>query len=176
MVILAPEISGALQPKGGCMRRYETVVILNPDISGEDRGSFFEKIKDMIPRQGGFLFRIEEWGIQKLAYEIRKKTRGHYSRIDYCGTGLLVSEMERFFRIDDRPLKYLTVLLEEQADIESLKQQMAQAEAAAAAEAAKPSEEAKVSQEVPVKTEEISPEPSDLSDPEEPAATEEEED
>jgi small subunit ribosomal protein S6 len=158
------------------MRRYETVVILNPDISGEDRSSFFEKIKEMIPRQGGFLVSTEEWGIQKLAYEIRKKTRGHYSRMDYCGTGRLVAELERFCRIDDRTLKYLTVLLEEEADIENLKQQMAQAEAAAAAAAVKPSEEAKVSPDKPAETGEKSPEPSDLSDPEkEPAAVEKEE-
>jgi small subunit ribosomal protein S6 len=157
------------------MRRYETVVILNPDISGEDRDSFFEKIKEMIPRHGGFLVRTEEWGIQKLAYEIKKKTRGHYSRIDYCGSGGLVSELERFCRIDDRPLKYLTVLLEEQADVESLKEQMALAEAAAA-EAAKPAEEAKVSQEMPAETEEESPASSDVSDPEqEPTETEKEE-
>lgn len=155
------------------MRRYETVVILNPDISGEDRDSFFEKIKDMIPREGGFLVAVEEWGIQKLAYEIGKKTRGHYSRFDYCGTGRLVSELERFFRIDDRTLKYLTVLLEEQADVESLKQQTAQAEAAAV----KPSEEAVLSKEKTAGAAEESPESSEGSEPEpEPTEIENKED
>ncbi|MDL1967554.1 MAG: 30S ribosomal protein S6, partial [Deltaproteobacteria bacterium] len=63
-----------------------------------------------------------------LAYEIKKKSRGYYVRLDYCGTGKLVDEMERFFRIDDRVMKYMTVLLDKYADIELLKEEMAKAE------------------------------------------------
>lgn len=104
------------------MRRYETIVIIDPDLSEEARDPLFEKIKDLISRQEGFLIVSDEWGTQKLAYEIRKKVRGHYVRLDYCGTGALVSELERSFRIDDRVLKYMTVLLEKDVDVESFKQ------------------------------------------------------
>ena len=58
----------------------------------------------------------------------RKKKRGYYVRLYYCGTGPLVNEIERFFRIDDRVLKYMTVLLEEDVDLESLKAELARAE------------------------------------------------
>ena len=105
------------------MRRYETIVIIDPDLSEEARDPLFEKIKDLISRQEGFLIVSDEWGTQKLAYEIRKKVRGHYVRLDYCGTGALVSELERSFRIDDRILKYMTVLLEKDVDVESFKQE-----------------------------------------------------
>jgi small subunit ribosomal protein S6 len=108
------------------MRRYETIVISDPDLSDEDREAFFAKNKDLISQQGGFLVNFDPWGVQKLAYEIKKKPRGHYLRLDFCGTGPLVAEMERSFRIDDRVLKYMTVLLEENADVESLKAQTAE--------------------------------------------------
>jgi small subunit ribosomal protein S6 len=110
------------------MRRYETIVISNPDLSDEDRDALFGKTRDLISQGGGFLVTFDPWGVQKLAYEIRKKIRGHYLRLDFCGTGPLVSEIERSFRIDDRVLKYMTVLLEENADVESLKAQTAEAE------------------------------------------------
>ncbi|MFH1580606.1 MAG: 30S ribosomal protein S6 [Pseudomonadota bacterium] len=111
------------------MRRYETIVIIDPDLSNEQRLPIFEKLKDLIARQDGFLVIVDEWGDKRLAYEIRKRSRGYYVRLDFCGTGALVNEMERFFRIDDSVLKYMTVLLDKDADVERIKEQMAEAEA-----------------------------------------------
>jgi len=118
------------------MRRYESIVIVDPDVSSENRVPLLEKIKDLIQQNGGFLVKIDEWGIQKLAYEIMKKVRGYYIRIDYCGTGLLVSEMERSFRIDDRVIKFMTILLEKEADIDRIKEELAKAAEAASAASA----------------------------------------
>jgi small subunit ribosomal protein S6 len=110
------------------MRRYETIFIIDPDLSEEERSPLFERLKDLFPQHNGLLVLVDEWGTQKLAYEIKKKARGYYVRLDYCGTGTLVNEIERFFRIDDRVLKYMTVLLEKDVDIESVKEEMAMAE------------------------------------------------
>ena len=110
------------------MRRYETFIIINPDFSDEERSSIFEKVKDLIQQEKCLLVMIDEWGDKRLAYEIKKKFRGYYVRLDYCGTGKLVNEMERFFRIDDRVMKYMTVLLDKHADIELIKEEIANAE------------------------------------------------
>ena len=116
------------------MRRYETIFIADNDLSEEDRSPIFEKLKDLIQQHGGLLVMVDEWGSKKLAYEIRKKVRGYYVRLDYCGSGSLVNEIERSFRIDDRILKYMTVLLEKDVDIESVKEEIARAEEARANE------------------------------------------
>ena len=107
------------------MRRYETIAIIDPDLADEERAGVLERTTDLIPKEGGFLVMLDEWGNRKLAYEIKKKVRGYYVRIDYCGMGSLVDEMERFFRIDDKVLKFMTVLLEKDADIENIKEEMA---------------------------------------------------
>jgi len=127
----------ALYPKGGFMRRYETIAIIDPDLSDEERIGVLERTTDLIPKEGGFLVMLDEWGNRKLAYEIKKKVRGYYVRIDYCGTGSLVDEMERLFRIDDKVLKFMTVLLEKDADIDNIKEEMAIAKSEAEAEAAR---------------------------------------
>lgn len=116
------------------MRRYETMVIVDPDLSSEKQDPLFERMEETISQQGGMLISRDDWGTRKLAYEIKKKTRGHYLRLDYCGNGELVSELERFYRIDDRVMKYMTVLLEKEADIEAIKAEMAKAEALEASE------------------------------------------
>lgn len=111
------------------MRRYETFVIFDPDLSEEERAPVIDRIKQTISKQDGFLVEVDDWGARKLAYEIKNKFRGYYSRLDYCGGGPLVNELERFFRIDDRVLKYMTVLLEKETDLEKIKEEIARAAA-----------------------------------------------
>ena len=110
------------------MRRYETFVIIDPDISEDDRRPVIERVQDLINQMDGFLILADEWGDRKLAYEIKKRERGYYVRFDFCGLAPLVNEIERFFRIDDRALKYMTVLLDKEADLEKIKEEKAAAE------------------------------------------------
>jgi small subunit ribosomal protein S6 len=113
------------------MRRYETIIIADPDLSAEQRDPLLQRVSDVVKEGNGYLALTDEWGARKLAYEIKKKNRGYYIRFDFCGTGAVVNEMERFFRIDDRVLKYMTVLLDKAADIEKIKEEIAEAQSKA---------------------------------------------
>ena len=110
------------------MRRYETIFIADNDLPEDERFPILEKLKDLIHQHNGLLVTIDEWGGKRLAYEIRKKSHGYYIRLDYCGSGVLVDEIERFFRIDDRILKYMTVLLDKDIDMDAIKEEIANAE------------------------------------------------
>ena len=120
------------------MRRYETIFIIDNDLSEEGRSPIFEKLKDLIQQHDGLQVMLDEWGTKRLAYEIKKKARGYYVCLDYCGSGTLVNEIERSFRIDDRVLKYMTVLLDKYVDIEHVKEEIAKAEKAKAEETKAP--------------------------------------
>jgi small subunit ribosomal protein S6 len=128
------------------MRRYETFIIINPDLSEEQRTPLIERVKETMAQMGGFLIRVDHWGSRKLAYSIKKKERGYYVRFDFCGSGQLVNEMERFFRIDERVLKYMSVLLDKLPNLDRIKEEMAKAEQEAEKPAdaviSKPAEEA----------------------------------
>ena len=113
------------------MKRYETIAIIDPDLSKEAEIPIFERLNDLIPQYEGFLIETDDWGTKKLAYDIKKKNRGHYVRFDYCGDGALIQEMERFFRIDDKIMKFMTVLLDENADLDAIKADLAEKAAAA---------------------------------------------
>ena len=120
------------------MRRYETIIIMDPDLPDEKQEPVIKRVEETITQQGGYMALIDDWGTRKLAYAIKKKERGHYIRFDFCGTGAVVNEIERFFRIDDSVLKYMTVLLDNKADIEKIKEEVA----ARASQIAEPKEEA----------------------------------
>ena len=153
------------------MRRYETIVIIDPDLSAEKREPVLERVKDVISQQDGYLAFIDDWGARKLAYEIKKKERGYYVRFDFCATGAVVDEIERFFRIDDRVLKYMTVLLDKKADIEKIKEEVAAAEskAVAAEDTAEPAETKTPEEQTPlsdIETPEEQTKPSESETPE----------
>ena len=116
------------------MKRYETIFISDPDLSDEGRAPLFDRVKDLITQHEGFLVKMDPWGTRKLAYDIKRKTRGYYTLVDFCGNGELVSEMERFFRIDDRVLKFMSVLLAEKVDLEEIRREMAEAASKTTAE------------------------------------------
>jgi len=116
------------------MRRYETIFIIDNDLSEEGRSPILEKLENLIQQYNGLRVMFDEWGTKRLAYEIKKKARGYYVCLDYCGSGPLVDEIERFFRIDDRVLKYMTVVLDKDVDIENVKEEIAKAEEAKAAQ------------------------------------------
>jgi len=118
------------------MRRYETFVIIDPDLTQDQRDPLIGRVEELITQMDGFLVFTDDWGERKLAYNIKKKGRGYYVRFDYCGLAPLVNEIERFFRIEDRALKYMTVLLSENPDLEKIKEEKTAAETAAAETAA----------------------------------------
>ncbi len=124
------------------MRRYETMVIVDPDVREGDRLPLIEKLTGLIPQKGGLLVARDEWGSKKLAYPIGKRSRGFYVRLDYCGQGELVDELERFCRIDDRVMKYMTVQIEKEIDLEKIQEQILAAQQAAAPAAEAKSETA----------------------------------
>jgi small subunit ribosomal protein S6 len=157
------------------MRRYETIFIVDPDVGDEGRGQLFDRTKSIIDSKQGLLVDFDEWGPRKLAYEIRKKTRGYYVCMDYCGTSDLVNEIERTFRLDDRYLKYMTVMVNAHIDLEGVKAEIAEKEKAAQEEkmkseaeetvTEKPSADSETTKETPPAAESASQEqPEDKTD------------
>ena len=124
------------------MRKYETVFIADPDMSDQAREELLERVTGIIERENGIFLNADEWGLKKLSYEIKKKLRGYYVCLTYGGTGALVTELERNFRLSDLIMKFMTILVTEHVTEESLKQ-----EAEEAKEVARQTVEAAASQE-----------------------------
>ena len=110
------------------MRRYETIFIARPNIGEDEIEAITAKATSTIESDGGTILRVNNWGLKKLAYLIKKENQGYYVYIDYAGVPESIAEIERVFRIDDRVLKYLTVKLADTCDPEAVKEQLAQEE------------------------------------------------
>jgi small subunit ribosomal protein S6 len=71
-------------------------------------------MRGIIESLNGQLIKVEEWGRRKLAYKLKKLTRGSYVLIRFLGDGQILAEIERNLRLSDGVLKYQSVRLDEQ--------------------------------------------------------------
>ena len=102
------------------MKHYETIFIANPTLGDEEYRDILTKFLDSIETLKGVIIKTEEWGKQKLAYQLKKFDNGFYVLIEYCGDSGITAELERNLKLDERVLKYQTVKLADKADPEAL--------------------------------------------------------
>jgi small subunit ribosomal protein S6 len=102
------------------MRRYETLFIVTPDLSEEELKAVADKVQGVVTGMDGQVVSYSEQGRKKLAYDLKKYNKGCYVLMDFLGGTDLVAEVERNMRLDDRILKYLTVKLADDVDLESI--------------------------------------------------------
>ena len=101
------------------MREYETVFITQPEITDTDRGQLGEKIGALIAKHEGRLFFSKDLGRKNLAYKIKKLTKGIYTCLDYAAGGKAVSELERMMGMNENVIRFLTIVKNENVDVEA---------------------------------------------------------
>ena len=120
------------------MRRYETIFITLPELSEEDHSELKEKLQSIMTQRNGELIKLDDWGVRKLGYAIRKTGRGRYFLLDYAADSTLVREIERNFLYNERILKFQTVKLSNHISVETIKTLKEEALAQKATKAAEP--------------------------------------
>ncbi|MDR3569752.1 MAG: 30S ribosomal protein S6 [Syntrophobacteraceae bacterium] len=116
------------------MRKYETFFIVDPELPDETNSVLDSKIQAIVTSNGGEVLTYVPWGKRKLAYAIGRRTRGLYVLMEYAGGSKLVAELERNLRIDERVMKFITVMLEDRFDPEKERERLAALAAAPVAE------------------------------------------
>jgi small subunit ribosomal protein S6 len=106
------------------LRRYETILITHVDLSEDELSGLITRYSDIVTGQKGILVKVEKWGKRRLTYLIKKQARGFYILIDYAGVGAVVNELERNLKIDDKILKFMTVLKADKVDPEALEKEI----------------------------------------------------
>ncbi|MFA5515223.1 MAG: 30S ribosomal protein S6 [Desulfuromonadales bacterium] len=94
------------------MRTYETIFIVHPDAVGEQYAGIIEKFKKVLEDQQANVLKVEEWGARKLAYPVKKQSRGSYVLVAYEAEPQVIAEFERRLRLDETIIKFMTVHLE----------------------------------------------------------------
>lgn len=94
------------------MNKYESVVIINPNLEAESIKALIEKFSVLI-NSNGTVSSVEELGKKRLAYEIKKLNEGYYVVVKFEAKPELITELERVYRITDEVIKFIVVKEEE---------------------------------------------------------------
>ena len=94
------------------MREYETVFVLHPSIDDKEVDAEVQALRELITSTGGTVEDVERWGRRRLAYEIQKVHEATYTLIRFHAQGPTLAAIDRRFRLNEKMLRYLTVLSE----------------------------------------------------------------
>ena len=95
---------------------YETIFIVNPDISQENTEQITNDFVAKVEKAGGRIVKREYWGVRPLAYSIAKRKRGHYVLLVTDGDPSALQALERAISLEERVIRSLTVKLDEPSD------------------------------------------------------------
>ena len=87
------------------MRRYEVMVILDPDLEERTVAPSLEQFLGVIRQAGGTVEKVDIWGRRKLAYEIKKKGEGIYAVVDLTAEPAAVQELDRQLSLNESVLR-----------------------------------------------------------------------
>ena len=94
------------------MRTYETTFIINPQSDDSAIDQHVNAVTDLITGNGGNILRLNRIGTRRLAYDIQKLSQGYYTDIIFDGPVSLLGVLDRFYKLEEPYIRFLTVRFE----------------------------------------------------------------
>jgi small subunit ribosomal protein S6 len=94
------------------MNKYESVIIVNPNVDEAGLKALEEKFTGLI-NENGKVESVENMGKKRLAYEIKKFKEGTYMLFNFESNPDSIKELERVYRITDDVIKFIVVRKED---------------------------------------------------------------
>lgn len=100
------------------MEIYEAVIILNADLSEEDRVLRQNYYRETFTHCSHMPARMETWGVKRLAYPIKGHAEGDYLSIKFAAEREDIDGLEEMLYEDDTVLKFIIVRTEDKYEDE----------------------------------------------------------
>jgi len=92
--------------------QYELTYVISGVVQQNQVDDIVRKVNHLIESNGGDVLEVDEWGNQRLAYEIDRKRSGYYVNMYFKAPGSLIERLERELQINDDVLRYLTLRMD----------------------------------------------------------------
>jgi small subunit ribosomal protein S6 len=87
------------------MRRYELMIILDPDLEERTVAPSLDTFMNVIRQGGGSVEKVDIWGRRRLSFEIKKKAEGIYAVVDLTAEPATVKELDRQLNLNESVLR-----------------------------------------------------------------------
>jgi small subunit ribosomal protein S6 len=99
-------------------RPYETVIVFDGTLPDDVLQKEQSQIEEFLKQNATFI-KTDVWGKRTLAYQVKKKKLGYYCLFLYEAEGSVISALERPLKLNERVLRYLSVVRD--AKVESVR-------------------------------------------------------
>ncbi|CAN1281725.1 Protein REGULATOR OF FATTY ACID COMPOSITION 3, chloroplastic [Linum perenne] len=90
------------------MRHYEVVYLIHEKYA-EEVGSVNEKVQDFLREKKGKVWRMNDWGMRRLAYRIQKAWSAHYILMNFEMEAKWINEFKTLLDKDERVIRHLVI-------------------------------------------------------------------
>lgn len=87
------------------MRRYELMVILDPDLEERTIAPSLDQFLTVVTKDGGTVEKVDIWGRRRLSFEINKRVEGIYAVVDLSAQPATVAELDRQLNLNESVLR-----------------------------------------------------------------------
>ena len=91
------------------MKNYEAIFIAKPTLTEEASKKLLSQIEGEIPKNGGSVANIENWGKRNLAYSVKKNKEGIYFKIDFKIESGKVPDLKKTYRLNEDLLRVMVI-------------------------------------------------------------------
>jgi len=94
------------------MNKYESVIIINNNITQEQKNNVIKKVENYISKNGT-ISSTNNLGTRKLAYQLNRSNYGYYYVVEFETKPEIILELERLYRLTEEILKFIVVKKED---------------------------------------------------------------
>ncbi|MCO5557347.1 hypothetical protein L7F22_010910 [Adiantum nelumboides] len=100
-------------------RHYEVVLLVHEDHVNQLQ-DIIQKVKDFIEEKKGKIHRLNDWGIRKLAYKIKKARRANYILMNIQIDAQEIEEFKFLLDKDERVIRHLVITMKKAETVETV--------------------------------------------------------
>ncbi|KAK3188009.1 hypothetical protein Dsin_027570 [Dipteronia sinensis] len=94
------------------MRHYEVVYLIH-EKHAEEVESVNEKVQDFLREKKGKIWRVNDWGLRRLAYKIQKAKNAHYILMNFELEAKWINDFKSMLDKDERVIRHLVIKRDE---------------------------------------------------------------
>lgn len=95
------------------MKRYESMVIIKPDLSEEEKKALFNQISDAVTKNSGTVSAANIWSEKrKLYFPIKKYREGTYYLVNFSVAPEAIAKIRHAYKLNENILRTLITVLE----------------------------------------------------------------
>ena len=99
------------------MNKYETIIIINPNLEAESTEKIIENVQNLISENKGQISKADKWGKRRLAYEVMGNKEGFYVLMNYIAESSFIQRLAQYCSLSEEIIKYMTVRAEKLPEI-----------------------------------------------------------